>query len=178
MQLLSKCIDLDVPYAWSREGSDWVAENGHRLVRKGSLWTLQRGNDVIAVCYTAALHPATIPRHDAWVDARTGSPFFLVFEHVSLESSVDAPLTMEDLGYDFFVAKKVSHVIFFVCPLTGKVQHSGAKDKNGLGPGKRYCSVCKTMVSANNFVSQHWKVHPSAPLRGVVTCDDICSLIR
>lgn len=92
--------------------------------------------------------------------------------HVSAEgpNTEERPFRMEDIGADFFVRVKTTKLVWFYDPSTGEVVHSGAKNAGkGARPGKRYCPLCCTCFSANNFVSQHIKnVHtpppPSAPV--------------
>ena len=75
-----------------------------------------------------------------------------------LSAEENGPFLLEDLGVDFFSRKTLSHVIQFINPNTGEIEHSGAKEKYGKR-GKRYCFICNNCISANNFVSQHSKKH-------------------
>lgn len=183
MQLFVKSLCLALPDVWTREGNDWVSvddgrEARYRVTRDNSCWSLFRGEeDVLAVCETTALHPATIPHEDVWKDARTGVGLLIVFDYVSFKSSYEHPFAMGDLGLDFFAARRPTNRIFFVCPLTGEVQHSGCKATNMLPPGKRYCHRCHRLYSANNFIHQHWKLHPKLARNNAVTYQDIALLI-
>lgn len=51
-------------------------------------------------------------------------------------------------------------IIWYRDPVTGQVHHTGAKVKRGR-TGRKFCSVFRKSISANNFWSQHVdKVHP------------------
>jgi hypothetical protein len=105
-------------------------------------------------------HPVTVGRN--WCAVRDGGlvnqQTNLKFEHTFESNSSANPMSMLELGIDFFVSIKVSRPVWFICPMTNRVWHSGTKkDKETLQPGKRYCHMCMECFSANNFVSQHLK---------------------
>ena len=60
------------------------------------------------------------------------------------------PWSLEEIGRDIFVRFKLTKPIWFVDPWSNTVHHSGAK-KNGV----RFCSICQTCTSSNNFTTQH-----------------------
>lgn len=101
---------------------------------------------------STAVHPNTV-YDDEWVP----EGMTIAFEG---RGTADDPLCLEsDLGVDFFV--RLCHLgrpVWYTSP-TGLVTHSGAKRIDGI-LGKRYCSVCARDISANNFVSQHMRMHP------------------
>lgn len=71
-----------------------------------------------------------------------------------LESNTkENPYDLFDIGEDFFTRVRLHKPIWFIDPSTKKIENSGAKT------GKRYCWICGTCFSGNNFVYQHSKVH-------------------
>lgn len=123
----------------------------------GSLWKLGRDeSSVVLAAASEALHPVTVwtdewrrkDEHGRW------GPSGVRFDHASLRTSPSLPMTMDDLGWDYFVRRRVIAPVWYVDPVTGSVHHSGSKMLEGKA-GKRYCSRCRKSSSANNFVSQH-----------------------
>lgn len=93
-------------------------------------------------------------------------------------NTIDEPFLIEELGRDFFIRQQPrKQVIWFECPRSGQVYHSGAKKAGTHKAGNRYCPMCDRCFSANNFKSQHLKSHarasglPSSPLSATVSPD-------
>jgi len=75
-------------------------------------------------------------------------------------NTIDEPFLIEELGRDFFIRQQPRKlVIWFECPRSGQVYHSGAKKAGTHKAGNRYCPMCHRCFSANNFKSQHLKSH-------------------
>lgn len=120
--------------------------------KKGS-WHICINYQIVATSYSLGLHPLSMSKGDWFLSDKC----IISFEFkLSVEES--GPFLLEDLGLDFFSRKTLSHVIQFINPNTGEIEHSGAKEKYGKR-GKRYCFLCDACISANNFVSQHNKKH-------------------
>lgn len=123
-----------------------------------------------------ALHPNTIHAGEWEVRVRIVSggeddvwermPDFRVL--ADLEGSTpERPLSLLDIGVDFFLRCRTPQPIWFIDPMSGEAVHSGAnaplhsKDES---PGRRFCSLCCNCTLAKNFSSQHLKkVHPDLP---------------
>lgn len=118
-----------------------------------------------------ALHPNTIHRGEWEVrthvapcaadDVWERMPAFEV--RARLEGSTyERPLSLLDIGVDFFVRCKPRPPIWFVDPTTGRPTHSACTAPDGSS-GRLFCSLCWKSTLAKNFASQHMrKVHPSA----------------
>ena len=161
---------LAFPNAWSFVWFDhhdmpvYIADN-FRLAWDDEYrrWTITFTPNHVEVCYGCEnrLHPTTT---DTWkyisdLD-QDGNYIYetldIGFKHETLKSSECNPWDMRMLGLDFFEYRKITFVVWFVCPVQGIVYHSGAKCFHGTKhPGKRYCGSCKQCYSANNFKTQH-----------------------
>lgn len=110
-----------------------------------------------AVSDSPALHPNTILPGEwealvEWPDTWRALPDF----HLKTVKT-DAPLSLDDLGRDYFVRVRGSRPVQFINPHTGEAAWSGAKPPGGV----RYCHLCDVCISSNNFVTQHLRVkHP------------------
>ena len=68
--------------------------------------------------------------------------------------SKEEPLTIEQLGKYYFFKKNIP-IVYWINPISGEINHSGAKVGKNNKPGKRWCPYCCKAFSANNFQSQH-----------------------
>jgi len=124
---------------------------------------------VLAEAFSDAAHPNTITK-SSWrllFPVHPGRQPMLQ-SCSAFDTSFDGPNTpeqpflIEEIGRDFFTrAQPRKQVIWFECPSTGEVYHSGAKKAGQQSdkPGNRYCPICNRCFSANNFKSQHMKSH-------------------
>lgn len=124
---------------------------------------------VLAEAFCDAAHPNTITK-GSWrllLPLNPSTPPMLQ-SCPGFDTSADGPNTpeqpflIEEIGRDFFTrAQPRKQVIWFECPSTGEVYHSGAKKAGQQSdkPGNRYCPICNRCFSANNFKSQHMKSH-------------------
>lgn len=128
---------------------------------------------ILAFTMSDALHPNTLV-DSTWtiltdvvlntiVD--TDELVFYVSHEILSKTSKKRPLSMDDIGLDFFTTWMCSRGFWVRDPTTRQVVFSGAKGfKGDMSTGRRYCPFpeCKGKAfSANNFVSQHMKnVHP------------------
>lgn len=142
-------------------------EHGMRLRRAADGgWELVEAGLLLARARTDALHPNTIAPgewelrrsygpepDDDWVR----DPQFRVCLPPSPANSDVAPLSLADLGPDYFVRSAVAPAVrvtprplWYVDPPTDAVFHSGAKSS-----GMRYCHLCDRSTTSKNFVNQH-----------------------
>lgn len=132
-------------------------------------WEIRdHANATVAVATTLALHPTTIFPGE-WMICRDNVWAYdaMYFEHDTLVTSPHKPISIVLLGRDYFMRHRTTKVIWYDDPVTGEVVHSGSKAIFSSGPGVRWCSICNRLISANNFVSQHFrKVHKDEPLPG------------
>ena len=118
---------------------------------KGS-WNIVIEQVLIAHSISLGMHPLSTHKGEWFIDIY--DKYMDLFEFkVDFEQG---PFLMEDLGEDFFLRKSLTRVIEYIDPNTKEIQHSGAKRKYGSN-GKRFCGICNSSFSANNFVSQHMK---------------------
>jgi len=122
-------------------------------------------NKVLAQAISDADHPNTIAK-SSWCLL---GPLDMLMSCSTFDMSVDGPNTIdkpfliEELGRDFFIRQQPRKlVIWFECPQSGQVYHSGAKKAGTHKAGNRYCPMCHRCFSANNFKSQHLKSHARA----------------
>lgn len=169
--------------SWQRDKREPVVCDRPHYVRPGAHvyfcgslgeWRVAAGRGGVpymSAC-SSSHHPNTVELSD-WRNA-SGAPS--KFEFVcSGPNTQDRPFLLEEIGIDFFVrGKHTALVTWFETP-EGAVCHSRSKARvhavegPGAQPGKRYCHICQTCLSANNFHSQHLARHrPSAP--GSVSC--------
>jgi len=152
---------------------------------------LAPADKVLGQAISDAEHPNTITK-SSWFLL---GPFCLLMACPDFDLTVDGPNTIEqpflieELGLDFFIRQQPRKlVIWFECPRSGKVYHSGAKKAGTHKAGNRYCPMCHRCFSANNFKSQHLKSHvralgsamasspssgPASPSSGPVSLDAI-----
>ena len=112
-----------------------------------------------------AMHPNTIYAGE-WVGMHTiprgwvEMPDFQVC--ASLDSSKSNPLSLDEIGVDYFTRIAYPRPLWFIDPTTGEPASSRTKaGKSGRAAGLRFCNLCNKCLSANNFVSQHLKrKHP------------------
>ena len=130
----------------------------------------------VCCCYahSSALHPCTTFPGE-WRRAGDGEVllgFGFAPAHCGTE---DAPVSMMDLGEDYFLRthNSASGAVWFRLP-TGEVHHSLTK-RSGVHkkPGVRYCHLCGLNISANNLVSQHI---PNVHLRDAATTTTVESV--
>ena len=130
------------------------SDSGWSVRRDVRGWRIEDDQKIIRCCAdTIALHPTSVMPHEWTFLCGT---YELYFEHDVTElagSTEDAPIHLELLGLDFFAFHR-TQVVWFR-DLNGKVHHSGAKAGFRGRTGKRYCHRCNTLISANNFVTQH-----------------------
>lgn len=132
---------------------------------------------IVAEAASVALHPATVFEGE-WrvrnLDSGIMEDSALKFQHASIESSPKSPLTMYDLGIDFFTRRVGTKIVYYIDPVSKKVYHSGAKCKGSARAGKRFCPLCMRSFSANNFITQHMRVkHPESARPGAFTLEAI-----
>jgi len=117
-----------------------------------SQWTIFKGYTIIAYSNSFGLHPLSIKSNE-WTFIGVCSHEFRFF---MTPNTCETAYTMDELGFDYFMRRSSSTIIWWIDPNTDEVQHSGAKYKNGK-VGKRYCNICNRAYSANNFKSQHFR---------------------
>lgn len=145
----------------------------------GFTWSIRdmRSDTIVAEAASLARHPATIFEGQWRVLNRTTGCMedsLLVFYHDSIQSSPQKPLTMDELGIDFFIRRLGTKIVWYVDPISYKVHHSGAKENDDGCAGKRFCPFCMRSFSANNFVSQHMRVkHPESARPGSLVLEAI-----
>ena len=155
---------------------------GYVMYNTDSRWEIANLNGkVVAFATTHAMHPTTIHVGE-WVveDCDEWKCSALYFVHQRIVTSRDCPVTLEELGFDYFLRHKQTKPIWFVHPITGDTVHSGSKRTRSVeSPGIRYCSLCKCCVSSNNFITQHLRnQHPEQPMPGELGSDFILRLIK
>lgn len=143
------------------------------LYYHSGVWQITSGIDgdvqMLAMCESDAAHPNTID-NGSWLllkepEARGGQPEFVPCSTFDFTTSgpntPDRPFLVDEIGLDYFIREQPrTSVIWFECPRTGQVFHSGAKARgNSEKPGNRYCPLCHKCFSANNFKSQHMRSH-------------------
>lgn len=157
-----------LPEVWLADFNSTVFKSlceNYTMKYNNNTWTVEKmnTNEVVAEAASLGMHPTTVLQNE-WrmKDSKTGLWYdsFLYFEHTNLESSFDSPLSMHEIGYDFFMRKKMTQIVWYEDPSTGMIFHSAAKQKNDVF-GRRYCCICGMSFSANNFVSQHMRKHPT-----------------
>jgi len=172
---------------WTQDAQSPVVNGAPHFVATGGAQTLHlflgsRGWQIApdldsSVAYAiapgvTAAHPNTVRQGEWQLPTEPNGGWAAHNEfHVSAEgpNSEAHPFRIDDIGADFFMRVKTTKLVWFIDPTTGEVVHSGAKNAGVRArPGKRYCPLCTTCFSANNFVSQHVKnLHtpppPSAP---------------
>ena len=130
------------------------SDSGWSVRRDERGWTIEDDQKIIRCCAdTTALHPTSVMPQE-WTFMNSSAELY--FEHDMVEltgSTEDAPIDLELLGLDFFAFSR-TQVVWFR-DLNGNVHHSGAKAGFRGRTGKRYCHQCNTLISANNFVTQH-----------------------
>jgi len=143
-----------------------------RVYRAGALlWRVGwcESGEVLAYATTRALHPATVYQEE-WIvlEPRLARLAFLVDVGAATPAN---PVPLDELGLDHFVRCTPRRPVWFRAP-DGTVVHSGAKQRAGAdAPGRRYCHLCDTLLSANNFVSQHLVQHEDALAPIPTECD-------
>lgn len=157
-----------LPEVWVRETANFYAYTSEcgrfLLTRENDTWIIVSPTSIVAEASSLGLHPATTKKgewrmFDLATQAMRMSP--LHFKHECLDSSPVAPLSLDDIGHDFFMRCTPRRILWYTDPRTGRVFHSGAKRVHGEAVGKRYCYECNLSFSANNFVSQHMRLkHP------------------
>lgn len=110
---------------------------------------------VYARANSEALHPHTVWPGEwvaqvRWPGEWRVLPAFRLA--ASLVTDAEHPVDLAHVGLDVFERWKLSKPIWF--RLRGNVYHSAAKGKSG----RRYCQRCDAVYSANNFVSQHYRL--------------------
>lgn len=134
----------------------YTTQCGWNLRRESTGWTVYDPHGAMwAQAHTSALHPTTIMKEE-W-----NRDDMMFGHHPSFFATTeDAPIDLMDLGLDFFVrGPRLTRIVWFR-DLQGKVHHSGAKPNKQGVYGKRYCSECSALFSANNFVFQHLRHCP------------------
>jgi len=107
------------------------------------------------------LHPTTTDLWNCITDIDSDGNYVYTklnigFRHDTIKSSKASPWDMRVFGLDFFEHRHISSVIWFKCPETSTIHHSGAKRCGADDTmGKRYCHSCRQCYSANNFKFQH-----------------------
>lgn len=121
-------------------------------------WLIAIDHNVVACSLTSlGAHPLTITNE--WTFLLNGS--LQEWPAFSFDvTSCALPYMLEDLGDDFFVRVKLYRIVQWIHPHSGQLEHSGAKKLNGT-LGRRWCPFCCAAYSANNFQSQHLKIHDS-----------------
>mmetsp|Transcript_45512 Transcript_45512/g.99122 ORF Transcript_45512/g.99122 Transcript_45512/m.99122 type:complete len:350 (-) Transcript_45512:281-1330(-) len=117
---------------------------------------------IFAVATSDALHPNTVEKSSWKVLSTLGGFATCASFDVNCvgPNTPEKPFLIEELGRDFFVcAQPKKMIIWFECPSTGQTFHSGAKSFGGYRAGNRYCYLCNSCFSANNFKSQHLRSH-------------------
>ena len=126
---------------------------------------------------THALHPTTIHVGE-WMllDGAEWKCADIRFTHQPLQTSRENPITLDELGFDYFLRHKPTKPIWFVNPITTETVHSGSKRmRDDEAPGVRYCPLCQCCISSNNFVTQHMRIlHPEQPVPGELISEFIC----
>lgn len=130
--------------------------NGSRLMFfNGKYWvisiSLSTYNVVLAFSYSG-----THPLLASWKIWNEGWNLYPKFKFRL--KCIDEPVALEDLGDDFFMSAQLTTVVWWINPITQEVEHSGAKEKHGK-MGKRWCCICNQAFSANNFKTQHLRIH-------------------
>lgn len=130
---------------------------------------IDREGTAVARAATHALHPTTVHVGE-WMlyDGGEWKCTDLRFVHRPLQTSRENPITLDELGFDYFLRHKPTKPIWFVDPITGETVHSGSKRmRYDEAPGVRYCPLCRCCISSNNYVTQHMRIlHPEQPVPG------------
>ena len=170
---------------------DWIAISSvcyrsacmqYKMHYDGFTWSIRDSDTIVAEAASVARHPATIFQGQWRVRNRaTGrmEDSSLLFHHDRIKSSPQHPLTMEDLGVDFFARRTGTKIGWYGDPVSYTVHHSGANGNDGGCAGKRFCPICMRSFSANNFVSQHMRLQhpesarPGSPVLEAIFIDEV-----
>lgn len=131
----------------------------HMVTYLDSRWIIFDTNRRVVACATSVgEHPLTVyagewlfANKDGWMSC----PEFRF--KLTSNGTEEEPHNLHHIGLDFFVRNQVTCIIWYIDPITNKVEHSGRK-KNGRY-GRRYCCICQKSISANNFVTHLHDVH-------------------
>lgn len=144
--------------------------NGYELYSTDTGWEIADTDGApVARATTHAMHPTTVYIGEWNVQtAEEWKCADLCFVHNSVDTSHDNPISLDKLGFDYFLRHKQTKPLWFIDPITGETVHSGSKRmRNVEAPGVRYCPLCRCCISSNNFVTQHMRViHPEQPVPG------------
>lgn len=122
------------------------------------LWVISYFGKIIAYSCSLGHHPVTIFKGEWFFVSRNQLDQEFYFKINESQFCVDNPCMLEDVGDDYFTRLHRSKILYWKQSYDSKSFHSGAKRKHDA-LGKRYCWVCKETISANNFVSQHLRMH-------------------
>lgn len=173
--------NVDAPLGWrmsfrrtSANAYQCTTDHAFKLERIADNWTIHVDGIPVARAHSASAHPNTMD-DGAWVDCRDERVITPLTFRVDLSSSRRAPLSLADIGDDFFssFAARTNRVVWYREPISHRVYHSGAKVREGV-LGRRYCPSCTLSFSANNFVSQHMRVRHAV----CVTPRDVMAVIE
>lgn len=137
-------------------------------------------NKRIAAAISTACHPSTVFAGEWSVLQNYGYVISdLKFYIDPFTTTEENPISLHMIGFDFFMRHKTTKRIWFISPISGETVHSGAKGNGGSRlPGKRFCSYCNLLISANNLVTQHIKsIHPEIPIPGESEVDFLWSSV-
>ncbi len=123
-------------------------------------WSVCSNDGLVAFGVSSALHPCTV--HDGeWHDPESGNILTKFCFVPSEYGTFTRPIRLTyDIGIDYFTRLSPPFIVWYVHEDDEEPLHSGSKcvAETGL-PGKRYCNICQTSSSANNFKSQHMRSH-------------------
>ena len=142
-------VPEEVPHLggeWVRDGDRYV--QGDAQIVWGGMWMIMHLEMplVYAVAFSEAQHPNTVLPGE-WVARVTLPEDWRVLSDFHFKAVGDV-FTLDDLGRDYFVRVPQKQPVWFVHPHDNTLVHSGKY-------GKRYCSYCDKLSSANNFAHQH-----------------------
>lgn len=152
--------ESSVPRLWRHAGGEnlnAVFKSATWVIRfTNGFWTIWEKADMRFYAWSSGLTPLTVRRGE-WA-AVDGSSTLLHFKNLRLGSS-DKPVPLGHLGEDFFLHSISKKPVWFTVDKNDTTTfHSGSKRMKGT-TGVRFCSICRKMSSANNFVSQHLPIH-------------------
>ena len=146
-----KGITTDGTWVACTNSENTYVNNDLTLFYNSGWIIVNKQNVMIAYAFSFASHPLNI-RTDEWIFINFNKHDF---RFRLVENTHKTPYEINDIGEDYFMYN-ASNVIWWRDPTTNEVEHSGAKYKRNQS-GKRWCSICKRAISANNFKSQHYR---------------------
>lgn len=149
-----------LPPMWFRRTDEVYTAAGYTMFKIQHGWMISDPAKLpLYVALTAALHPCSIFEHEGWIDM-TYKSFAIRFTAEDIDGGRDDPVDLRDIGLDYF-SRRFSGKSVMWFTVQGRRSHSGSKPNkhNGYTHGKRWCSACSKLVSANNYTHQHLPAH-------------------